>query len=134
VIILDTGPIVALLNRRDAFHKWAREELARDRAPYVTCEAVVTEACHLLRHEGCDLVIELGERGFFTTSFVLGSEWRHVRALVKRYADVPMSLADACLVRMSELDSSARVMTLDSDFRMYRRNGRQVIPMIAPTR
>ncbi len=94
----------------------------------------MTEACHLLRHEGCDLVIELGERGFFTTSFSLSAEWRHVRALVKRYADVPMSLADACLVRMSELDSTAPVMTLDSDFRVYRRNGRQVISIIAPTR
>jgi uncharacterized protein len=92
----------------------------------------VTEACHLLRHDGYNLVVELGERGFFATPFVLGAEWRYVRALLKRYADVPMSLADACLVRMSELDPSGRIMTLDSDFRVYRRNGRQVIPTITP--
>lgn len=51
---------------------------------------------------------------------------------MRRYADVPMSLADACLVRMSELSDDASVLTLDSDFRIYRRLGRQAIPLLTP--
>jgi predicted nucleic acid-binding protein len=134
MIVLDAGPIVALLNRRDARHPWARDVVKSLRGPFVTCEAVVAEACHLLRHHGSDLVMALGERGFLAVSFALQGQWLSVRALMRRYATVPMSLADACLVRMSELDPAARVLTMDSDFNVYRRNGRQVIPTIMPSR
>jgi predicted nucleic acid-binding protein len=133
VIILDAGPIVALLNRRDASHRWVVDVVKTLRQPFVTCEAVVAEACHLLRHLGGDLVTELGERGFLSISFALEGQWLSVRSLMHRYANVPMSLADACLVRMSELDPAARVLTMDSDFKVYRRNGRQVIPTIMPS-
>lgn len=133
MIILDAGPIVALLNRRDSSHPWVREVLKTLRGPFVSCEAVVAEACHLLRHHDGDPVMELGERGFLSVSFALQGQWQSVRALMRRYASVPMSLADACLVRMSELDPTARVLTMDSDFHVYRRNGRQVIPTIMPS-
>jgi predicted nucleic acid-binding protein len=132
VIVVDAGPIVALLNRRDSGHAWARDVFESHRGPFVTCEAVVAEACHLLRRHGGDEVMQLGERGFLSVAFALESQWPSVRALMRRYADVPMSLADACLVRMTEIDPAARVMTMDSDFRVYRRDNRQVIPTIMP--
>jgi predicted nucleic acid-binding protein len=133
MIVLDTGPIVALLNRRDAHHDWARDVLESLRGPFTTCEAVIAEACYLLRHRGSDLVMELGERGFVTVSFALQTQWVRVHGLMRRYDNVPMSLADACLVRMSELEPEARVVTLDRDFRVYRRNGRQAIATITPS-
>lgn len=132
MIIVDTRPIVALLDRRDSFHVWARDAFARLRPPHATCEPVLAEACHLLGPAAADAVMELGERGFLICPFSLATEWPRLRALMKRYANVPMSLADACLVRMSELDASAKVMTLDGDFRMYRRHGRQIVPILGP--
>ncbi|MGO9838112.1 MAG: type II toxin-antitoxin system VapC family toxin [Polyangiaceae bacterium] len=132
MIALDAGPIVALLNRRDTRHAWARDTLKTLRGPFMTCEAVVAEACHLLRDRGNVLVTELGERGFLSVSFALQAHWASVRALMRRYEDVPMSLADACLVRMTEMDPAMRVMTMDTDFTVYRRHGRQVIPTIMP--
>lgn len=130
--LVDTGPIVALLDRRDAHHVWAKEVLAAARRPFLTCEAVIAEACWLLRGHGSELVVELGERGFFDSSFALRREWTSVRSLMRRYGDVPMSLADACLVRMAELHPSASVITLDTDFTIYRKNGRQTIRAIMP--
>lgn len=132
MILVDTGPIVALLDRRDSFHVWARDAFARLTPPHATCEAVLAEACYLLGPKSADAVMALGERGFLSSTFSLGVELRAVRALMRRYADVPMSLADACVVRMSELDTASRVMTLDADFRVYRRHGRQVIPVLCP--
>ncbi|MDQ3031510.1 MAG: PIN domain-containing protein [Myxococcota bacterium] len=135
-VLLDTGPLVALLDRRDAFHGWAASELTTIEGRMLTCEAVVAEACHIVRRlpGGPESVLALVERAAII-SFRLESELPAVTRLVKRYASVPMSLADACLVRMSELTPGATVLTLDSDFRVYRRNGRQAIPLrIAPGR
>jgi predicted nucleic acid-binding protein len=132
LIVLDAGPIVALLNRRDAHHPWARDVLKSLSGPFVTCEAVVAEASYLLRNYGSDQVVQLGERGFLAATFSLQSHWASVRALMRRYANVPMSLADACIVRMSEIEPAARVVTLDTDFSIYRRSGRQVVPTIMP--
>lgn len=78
--------------------------------------------------------MELGERGFLRADFALSEEWSSVRDLMRKYADVPMSLADACLVRMVELTPDARLVTLDSDFSVYRKNGRQVIRTITPAK
>lgn len=132
--ILDTGPLVAFLNRRDRHHEWAVEVLGRLAPPLLTCESVISEACFLLRRDvrGPDAVFELLARGLVRIDFVLPPEADDVRRVMKRYADVPMSLADACLVRMSELRPGARVLTLDSDFQRYRRRGRQVIPLLSP--
>ena len=99
-----------------------------------TCEAVLAEACFLLQcsRKGQDAVLELVARGVLTVRFSLASELAAVRKLTQRYASVPMSFADACLVRMSELDPRATVATLDSDFKVYRRNRRQAIPLLSP--
>jgi uncharacterized protein len=132
--LLDTGPLVALLDERDQHHPWVLEQMAQLRRPLWTCEAVITEAFHLLRHLplGRTAILEMVAEGVLITPFRLNEQTRELLALVKRYANVPMSLADACLVRMSELVSVAAVFTLDSDFRIYRRHGRQKIPLVLP--
>ena len=135
-VIIDTGPLVALLNRRDRWHEWAVRQFGGVVAPLVSCEAVVTEACFLLRgmSGGTDAVLELVDRGLVEVSFQADAAIADLRRLMKRYADVPMAFADACLVRMAEERTGSSVMTLDSDFRRYRRLGRQVIPLIAPAK
>ena len=133
-ILVDTGPLVAALRVDDEFHAWAREQLQRVPAPLLTCEAVVSEALHLLRRSkgGHAAVMELLRDRLVTLPFRLEDELAPIARLLNRYADVPMSLADACLVRMSEQHAGACVLTLDSDFKVYRRHGRGVIPTIAP--
>lgn len=133
-VIVDTGPLVALLNAADKHHKWTRTVLDSVEAPMATCEAVISEACFLLHriHGGQDAVLELVSRGIVTVTFTLEAELPAVRKLMDRYSSVPMSLADACLVRMSELDPRATLISVDSDFKIYRRNRRQVIPYLLP--
>lgn len=133
-VIVDTGPLVAYFNRRDAWHEWAVAQLATIEPPIETCEAVISEATFLLRADprGGDALLDLLERDLLLCTFHLDDAVEHVRRLMKRYQDVPMSLADACLVRMTEERRASRVLTLDADFRRYRRLGRQVIPLISP--
>jgi predicted nucleic acid-binding protein len=135
-IVIDTGPLVALLSRNDRHHAWVREVLDTVEPPVVTCEAVISEACFLLervRH-GQDAVFELLSNDIVKVDFRMSAEVDALRALMKKFASVPMSLADACLVRMSELEPRSRILTLDGDFRIYRRNRRQAIPTIMPSR
>ncbi len=129
-VLLDTGPLVAALNRKDSQHQWARARLAEIAPPVLTCESVVTEACFLLRSVpgGSQNVLELVRRGELELPFRTAEHIESLMKLMKKYADVPMSFADACLVRMSELYPESVLLTLDSDFLLYRRNGRQVIP------
>ena len=133
-ILVDTGPLVALLVRGEAHHEWAAAVATQLEPPLYTCDAVLVETCHLVtRLSGNPApVLEMVERGLVRLHFSLHDEFEPVRKLMHRYRDVPMSLADACLVRMSELHTGARIFTLDSDFRIYRRLGRQAIPQIAP--
>ena len=132
--IVDTGPLVALLSQRDRHHSWARDLFAEIRPPLVSCEAVIAEACFLLQGipGGSDAALKLASEGVVEIGFSLGGELDPVRRLMKKYANVPMSLADACLVRMTELHPESRVITIDSDFRRYRRNRRQVVPVVMP--
>jgi predicted nucleic acid-binding protein len=134
-VLLDTGPLVAFLNRRDTWHDWSVEQFGQIRPPLLTCEAVLSEAAFLLRQDvrGVEGILALVERGLVTTShWRLDDEAEPLRRLMKRYANVPMSLADACLVRMTETRAGVTVLTLDRDFRVYRRLGRQTIPLITP--
>jgi predicted nucleic acid-binding protein len=133
-VLIDTGPLVAWLNRRERHHAWARDTLDAIEPPLYTCEAVLTEALFLLSRSrgGRDAVLELVARGIVKIDFQLRPELDAVRTLMRRFASVPISLADACLVRMTELDPGSTVLTLDSDFRVYRRNRRQAIPTIMP--
>jgi len=133
-VLVDTGPLVAFLNARDVHHRWVREMLDGIEPPLITCEAVISEACFLVRrlHGGPASVLELVARDIVRVDFRLANELADVRRLMAKYANVPMSLADACLVRMTELDARSTVLTLDEDFRVYRRNGRQIVPVILP--
>jgi predicted nucleic acid-binding protein len=133
-VVVDAGPIVAWLNGRDAQHEWAKGEFGRLKPPLRTCEPVLAEAAFLVQRSGGDpgAVLALVVKGVLRVAISLQDEAAHLHALMRRYHDVPMSLADACLVRLSELVDDVYVMTLDGDFRIYRRKGRQVIPIRAP--
>ena len=134
-VIVDTGPLVALVDRRDRYHEWASTQLGPTAAPLLTCEPVLTEACFLLQalRGGSAAVLELVSRSALLISFSLGEEATAVARLLARYGNVPMTLADACLVRMSERLAGCVVATLDGDFAIYRRHGRQIVPRIMPT-
>lgn len=133
--ILDTGPLIAFLNPRDQHHRWAREQWSRVRPPFITCEAVITEACFLARRlaSGAEAAVpSLIERGVIDVSFRLADEVTAVARMMRKYQDMPMSLADACLVQMSERHAGSVVLTLDGGFRVYRSSARQPIPIRMP--
>ena len=131
-IILDTSPLVAFVNKRENFHQWALNQWKMIHPPLLTCEAVITETCFLLQdvYGGEDAVLGLVSSDNIQIPFQISDEIGTVRELMKRYQNVPMSLADACLVRMSELIAGSCVLTLDSDFRIYRRNKNEMIDVI----
>ncbi|MGC9965578.1 MAG: PIN domain-containing protein [Syntrophobacteraceae bacterium] len=133
-VILDTGPLVAFLNGRDKHHDWAEAQWAQIQPPLLTCEAVISEACFLLREydKGAGSVFELLQRKVLWISFCLADQIIPVSALLKKYGNLPISVADACLVRLAELHDSSSIMTLDAHFQIYRKNKRRIIPLLAP--
>jgi predicted nucleic acid-binding protein len=133
-ILIDAGPLVAILDHRDQNHEWAEQQSVQLTSPPLTCEPVLTEAFYLLRSVvgGQDKLLELLSRRELILSFRVQEEISSLRRLVSRYTNVPMSLADACLVRMAEIHPDSVVFTLDTDFRIYRKHGRQVIPTLLP--
>jgi len=133
-VLLDTGPWVALLCRNDTHHKWALEQFRRLPPPLLSCEAVVAETCFLLKRSGFDpsLPLQFIERGVVRLPFVLQEQIDSVSSLFKRYENVPATLADAALIRLAEINDSPLLITTDSDFHIYRRHGRQTIPLVTP--
>lgn len=133
-VLLDTGPLVALVDSRDAYHEWAVAQWADIEPPLLTCESVISEACFLLdqTRAGSAAVFEMLLRKALAISFSLDQHVEDVQRLRAKYSDVPMSVADASLVRMAEQFSHSTVLTLDADFRLYRKHGRKVIPLILP--
>jgi predicted nucleic acid-binding protein len=133
-ILIDSGAIVAGLHRRDQHHAWARAHLEAFVDPCLTCEAVLSESFFLLQRArgGREALCTLLERKIIAVGFSIQNELTHALCLLRRYADTPMSFADACLVGMVELIDEATVFTTDSDFEMYRKHGRQVISLIKP--
>lgn len=134
-VIVDTGPLVALLNKNDGAHPWVVQQLGNIQPPMITCESVLAEATYLTRQvpgARAALIEMLGE-GFLTIGMALADHHNAILTMVRRYTDVPMSLADACLVRLAELYPQSSVLTLDSDFSVYRKNGRQVIDVLCPS-
>ena len=128
--IADTGYLVALANARDRHHAWAMRVSEQVTEPLLTCEPVLAETAFHLRNAG--LVLEMLSEGFLSLSFDCNDHLPQLAALAKRYADRQPDLADLCLIRMSELYPHHRVITADKDFRVYRRNKREVIPLICP--
>jgi uncharacterized protein len=133
-VILDTGPLVAFLHSNEQHHAWVVAQLKSLPPRFLTCEAVLTESCFLLGFapRAMEQIDEWLERGVIQMPFQFLPERQRVMRLMRAYRNVPMSLADACLVRMSELYPGMPVFTLDKDFRVYRRNGRERIEAILP--
>jgi predicted nucleic acid-binding protein len=133
-ILIDSGCIVAALHRRDQHHAWARRHFEVFIDPCLTCEAALSESFFLLERAraGKQALCTLLERKIIAVGFSLQDEPTEVLRLLRRYDDTPMSLADACLVRMAELVDDSVIFTTDSDFRTYRKHGRQIIPLITP--
>jgi predicted nucleic acid-binding protein len=135
-MIVDTGPLVAYLDRSDRDHQWSKECFTQMTRPLLTCEAVIAEALFLLRRGGIDPdgLLNLINRGVIVLEFSLAAEILVIQQLMKTYRNIPMSLADACLVRMAEIHEHSKVMTLDSDFVVYRKCRRKVILLLRPER
>jgi predicted nucleic acid-binding protein len=130
--LVDAGFLVALLSRRDANHRWAAAQAPLLPPPWTTCEAVLSEAAHLLGGRGTKSLAALLRRGALVCGFRFADDVDAVLKLLEKYADVPMSFADACLVRMTETLNDPMLLTTDADFRIYRRHGRQVVPCVLP--
>jgi len=120
--LLDTGYIVALLDRAERHHEACSTVLGELADPLVTCEPVIGEACYLLRHikDASAAILENVRRGAFLLPFRLADHATGLVGLMKKYSNVPMSLADACLVIMAEKLQTGRILTLDRDFEIYR--------------
>ncbi len=133
-VIVDTGPIISSLDADEAHHDWTLARLEELRPPLLTCEAVLTEAAFLLARVRADpsLVTTLVTRGFLTVVHLFDEDADAIGRLLRRYSSVPMSLADACLVRIVERTANSSVLTLDSDFHIYRQQGRRRIPLLIP--
>ena len=134
-VLLDTGPLVAYLYPRERHHEWAAEQFEKLGRPFISCEPVLTEACFLLSRNRLSPThaIEAVERGVVRIRIEVQEECAAIRGLMQRYANVPMSLADACLVRLAEL-TGLPICTLDSDFAIYRAHGRRSLDLILPDR
>ena len=132
--IADAGIIVSLIDKRDKFHQWTSKQAESLPIPFLTCEAVIGESCYLLHNifQGENTVLTYLKKGILQIDFSLSDEVEAIQTLMRKYEDVPMSFADACLVRMSELIDDSVVFTVDGDFRIYRKKGKKEISLIIP--
>ncbi len=134
IYILDTGPLVAAFRRpedKDPFTPWAAKLLRALPYPLFTCDAVLTEAAHFLRSPA--KLLEALRRGLLVSRFDTQSAAPRLAELVRKYADRSMDFADACLVYLSEQTKDSKIVTIDrADFTVYRRHGREAIPLLLP--
>jgi predicted nucleic acid-binding protein len=133
-VIVDTGVLISLIDRRDCHHIWVVDQLAQIVPPLLTCEAVLSETWFLLQRvkNGRETLLQLLAQRQVVAQFDLDSELTTIVALLSHYQSVPVSWADAELVRMAELFPNSVVFTLDSDFQIYRKNRDRPIPLIIP--
>jgi predicted nucleic acid-binding protein len=132
--IVDTGPLVAFLDRAERHHRWVVERIEGLEAPLLVFEPVLAEAMHLLARfsRAQDALFGLLEDGALTVAFQVEEHVSALRRLHRQYRDRPMSLADACIVRMAEIFDRHAVLTLDTDFLIYRKHGRVPLALIHP--
>lgn len=125
---------ISFRNNSSPAHAVLKARLAEFESPMLTCEPVLAEACFVLQasHNGPKAVVDMLTRGVVKIGFRLTDHDQSISRLLAKYANVPMSLADVCLVRMSEICEASTIMTTDTDFRIYRRHGRKVIPVDLP--
>ncbi len=133
-ILVDTGALVAFGCQTDRYHSWAVEQFRQLHPPLYTCEAVLSETCFLMSDspKAIDLLFQSLESNIIQIQFKIMDELKNIHQLIQRYHNLPMSFADACLVRMSEIFDQAVIMTFDGDFKIYRRHGRTIIPLLFP--
>ena len=133
-VILDASPLVAYFDVGEEHHEWCVRQFESLRPPLLSCEAALAEAVYLVESRGGNSarIFEFVREGVIRIPFQLEEEIAAIITLRRRYASVPMSLADACLLRLVEKHHRAKVFTLDRDFKIYRQNGRQIIPLIFP--
>ena len=134
IILVDTGVLIALIDPDTREHQWAQDRAKRLPQPFQTSEPVLTEAALVLARDDLDAdeQFALAEEGVIRVGLRFEDERAALRELMARYRDVPMSLADATLVRLAELNDDSRVFTLDADFRIYRRHRNKIIPVLMP--
>ena len=132
--IVDTGPLVAFFDRAERNHAWAVERIRELDSPLLVCEPVLAEVMYLLGElpKAQDALFELLENGALRIAFQVEEHVPALRVLHRKYRDRPMSLADACIVKMAELFDTHRILTLDSDFAVYRKHGRKPLDLIHP--
>ena len=133
-ILIDAGPLYALTNHREYYHRWATDQADRFDPPYYTCEAVISEVHFLLKkvYNGSKQLNKMIADGGIILAFSYADHIDRVNALMEAYANVPMSFADACLVRMAENDAKGRIFTTDGDFRIFRKNQAEPLDVIMP--
>ncbi len=134
--IVDTGPLVAFLDRGERYHAWTVEQVQSLDVPLLVCEPVLAEAMYLLsgQPKAQDALFDLLAGGSLRIAFQVNEHVGALRALQRKYRDRPISLADACIVRMAEVFERHLIFTLDSDFTVYRKNGREPLKLISPSR
>ena len=132
--IVDTGPLVALFDRAEQHHRWAAMRIEELDAPLLVCEPVLAEAMYLLARypRAQDAMFEFVQNGALSVAFRIDEHIGALRKLLQKYRDTPMSLADACVVRMAEIYERHEILTLDSDFSVYRKHGRLPLMLIRP--
>ena len=133
-VIIDAGPLVAFLNKNDQYHDWVKTQFSIISPPLITCESVISKACFILGRfpKGARHILELIQRELIVLPIDFQEESLSIKSLLERYDNVPMSVADACLVRLCEQISESVVCTTNRDFNIYRKNKRDVIPVIMP--
>ncbi len=134
MILLDTGPLVAFINKGDRLHDWAFEQFNALEGPFYTCQAVWCEAYHLTKNEqaGATGFLKAAENPHIITAFPIQEERARVVSLMRKYADLPMDYADACLVRMAERARDHEVLTIDREFLVYRTEGGDALTVTLP--
>jgi predicted nucleic acid-binding protein len=132
VVLVDASFLVALWRKNDQNHSWAVREARLHPPPWITCESALSEADHLLAPDGCSTLRLACRRGALRIAAMEGDAFLPALDLLDKYADIPMSIADACLVRLTEIHPHSLLLSTDSDFKIYRRLGRRVIPTRMP--
>lgn len=132
--IVDTGPLVAFFDQSERYHAWTSDQIEELDAPLLVCEPVLTETLYLLARfpVAQDALFGLLENGALALAFRLEEHIGALHRLLRKYRDTPMSLADACVVRMAEIHDDHSVLTLDSDFTIYRQHGRLPLTLLHP--
>jgi uncharacterized protein len=134
--VVDTGPLAAFLDRAERNHGWVVERIGELEAPLLVCEPVLTEAIYLLARypPAQQALFELLQNGALSIAFKITENMGALRKLMQKYRDTPMSLADACVVRMAEIYDRHAVLTLGIDFTVYRKHGRVPFTLISPAK